>query len=188
VGSGRYAWQLVAVAAFVATAAVAVVVSRPQVPVIAVTSAECTAAGLHAEVGLAGTPGTAFPWTVYYRLELTNVSGRTCVMDGYPAVQAFTGARPVGSPAALDTSVRPVAVTLAPGATAYTLLRYTTTDRFGTAMCQQVTVPDLRISPPSEDAGMLVQWRNAACSRPGLSFLSVQAIQSRMGEYGSPHP
>jgi len=116
VGGGRYAWQLVAVVAFVATAAVAVVLSRPRAPAIAVTSAACTAAGLHAQVGLAATSGAAFPWTVYYRLELTNVSGRTCVMDGYPAVEAFTGARSVGSPAALDTSVRPVAVTLVPGA------------------------------------------------------------------------
>jgi len=188
VRGGRYAWQLVAVVAFVATAAVAVVLSRPRAPVIAVTSAACTAAGLHAQVGLAATPGAVFPWTVYYRLELTNVSGRTCVMDGYPAVEAFTGAGPVGSPAALDTSVRPVAVTLAPGATAYTLLRYTTTDRFGTAVCQQVTVPDLRIAPPREDSGMLVHWQNPACSRPGPSFLSVQAIQSRIGAYGSLHP
>jgi hypothetical protein len=188
VGGGRYAWQLVAVVAFVATAAVAVVLSRPRAPAIAVTSAACTTAALHAQVGLAAaTTGTAFPWTVYYRLELTNVSGRTCVMDGYPAVEAFSGARPVGSPAALDTSVRPVAVTLVPGATAYTLLRYTT-DQFGSATCRQVTVPDLRIALPREDGGMLVHWGNPACSRLGPSFLSVQAIQSRIGAFGSPHP
>jgi hypothetical protein len=185
---GRYAWQLVAVLAFAATAAVAVVVARPRVPAVAAGGTACTAAGLHAKVGLAAPAGTAIPRTVYYRLALTNVSDRTCVLDGYPGVEALTGARPVGSPAALDTSVRPVAVTLTPGATAYTLLRYTTTQSFRPAMCRQVTASDLRISPPHGASGMLVQWQNPACSRPGPSFLSVQAIQPRMGEYGSPRP
>jgi hypothetical protein len=201
VRDGRYAWQLMAAMAFVATAAVAVVGTRARVPepepagtVVAASGAACTAGGLHAEVGLAAMTRTASPWIVDYMLEFTNVSSRTCVLDGYPSVEAFNGARSVGSPAVLNTSVRPKEVTLTPGATAFTLLRYTTTDWFDAAVCRQVTVPELRISPPVlryappspyTVGAMLVRWRNPACSRPGLSFLSVQAIQ---GGYRSPRP
>lgn len=186
---GRYAWQLVAVVAFVATAAVAVVVARPRPIPAALAYGEtvCTAASLRAQVGPATMPRTSVPWIVDYTLEFTNVSRQTCVLDGYPVVEAYTGARPVGSPAAKDTTVRPKTVTLVPGATAYTLLRYTATDWFGSAACHEVTVPDLRVSLRHVLRPMVVRWRNPACSRPGLSFLSVQAIQPRTGEYRSPH-
>jgi hypothetical protein len=201
VRDGRYTWQVVAAVAFVATAAIAVVATRARVPepeqagtVASASGAACTAAGLHAQVGLAAMTRTASPWIVDYRLEFTNVSRRTCVLDGYPGVEAFNGASSVGSPAVLDTSVRPKAVTLTPGATAYTLLRYTATDWFDASVCRQVTVPELRISPPAlrysppspyTVGAMVVRWRNPACSRPGLSFLSVQAVQ---GGYRSPRP
>jgi hypothetical protein len=178
---GRFAWQLIAVAAFAGTAALAVVVARPGPvsPAAAVTDSACAASGLRAVVGRVSVPTLDVPGTVNYAVEFTNVSHRTCVMDGYPGVEAFGGSRAIGSPATLDTSVRPMAVTLAPGATAHALLRYTGAGWFGAAACRLVAAPELRISPPDQASAMVVHWRNQACSAAGFHFLSVEAIQPR---------
>jgi Protein of unknown function (DUF4232) len=178
---GRFAWQLIAVAAFAGTATLAIVVARPgpASPVAAVTDSACAASGLRAVVGRVSMPTLDIPGTVNYAVEFTNVSSRTCVMDGYPGVEAFGGARTIGSPATLDTSVRPMAVTLAPGATAHAMLRYTGAGWFGAAACRLVAAPDLRIYPPDQAKAMVVHWRSQACSQVGFHFLSVQAVQPR---------
>jgi Protein of unknown function (DUF4232) len=178
---GRLAWQLIAVAAFAGTATLAIVVARPgpAKPAAAVAGSACMTSSLRAYVGRVSMPTLDVPGAVNFALEFTNVSGRTCVMDGYPGVEAFGGARAIGSPATLDTSVRPIAVTLAPGATAHAMLRYTGAGWFGSAACRLVDAPELRISPPDQANAMVVHWRNQACSQLGFHFLSVQPVQPR---------
>jgi hypothetical protein len=186
---GRYAWQIIAVAAFAGTAALAVALTRQQPVAMTVTSGACQASGLDAWVGAAGDQG-AIPREVarveYYTLEFRNVSSRPCVMDGYPVVSAYTGARQIGSPAAQDKSIRPSTVTLAPGATAHAVLHYTATSRFDPAACRQVTATGLRVSPPQQVIPVMVPWSVQACSRKGPAFLSVQAVQPKAGVPGSP--
>jgi hypothetical protein len=178
---GRLAWQLIAVAAFAGTATLAIVAARPgpASPVAAVTDSACTTSGLQAWVGKVSVPTVDIPGTVNYALEFKNVSDRTCVMKGYPDVEAFGDARAIGSPATLDTAVRPIAVTLAPGATAHAMLRYTGSGWFGAAACRLVDAPELRISPPDQANAMVVHWRIQACSQLGFHFLSVEAVQPR---------
>ncbi len=181
----RPAWQVIAVAAFAGTAALAVVLTRPQPSPVAA----CRTTGLDAWLGIAAGPG-AVPRArasgsirsyAYYTLEFTNVSGQTCSLYGYPDVWAYTGERQIGSPATLDTSIRPSVVTLAPGATAHAVLRYTRTAGFDEAACQQVTVPDLRVYPPRASGAVLVPLTIPACSRKGPGFLSVEPVQPRAG-------
>lgn len=204
---GRAAWQVVAIAAFAGTAALAIVLTRPQ-PVSFTDAAECRATGLDAWLGVgaeagasAGTPAGSMAdpdgvprvgatssarADVYYTLEFTNVSGQTCSLDGYPQVLAFAGGRQIGSPAISDTSVRPGVVTLAPDATAHSVLRYTVTDSFTAQACRQVTVPDLRVYPPHSHDAVMVPLSLPACSRRGVDFLSVEPVQPREGIPGFP--
>lgn len=185
----RYVLQVAALVAFAGTAALAVVLTRaPEHATLSADGLACTASGLAARVGipvgggaiprLPSTPGR--PST--YTLEFTNISDHTCVLDGYPAVDAYDGGRQIGSPAAMDTSIRPHTVTLAPGGTAHATLRFTGTGQFGADACRQVTASSLRVYPPARMGGaMLVPWRVPACSRPGPHFLSIAAIQPRSG-------
>lgn len=167
---------MVAVAAFAGTAALAVVVtSGPEQAALTAENLACTASGLAARVGIAAGEGGVPTYT----LEFVNISHRTCVLDGYPRVDVYAGARQVGSPAMLDTSVVPRSVTLVPGGGAHAVLHYTGTRRFGQAACQQVTASRLRVYPPPyhHAGGVFVPWHIPACSRTGPQFLSVAAIQ-----------
>lgn len=191
----RSGWQVLAVAAFAATAALAVTLTRPQPTTRSEGTAACRAAGLEAWLGVASDPGvmpgvsSAEATTrtdVYYTLEFTNVTGQTCRLYGYPGVWAYTGGHQVGSPAATDRAVRPSMVTLSPGATAHAVLRYTVTASLDAAACRQVTVPDLRVYLPEAGGAVLVPVAIPACTRKGPGFLAVQAVQPRAGIPGFP--
>ncbi len=129
----------------------------------------------------------------YYTLEFTNVSDRACSLYGYPEVSAFTDSRvtggqatrgQIGSAAIRDTSVRPQPVTLAPGATAHSILRVIVTGGTQPVDCAQVTAEALRVTLPRQDRSAFVPVHIPVCSKKGHSSLSVQAIQARPGVPG----
>jgi hypothetical protein len=195
---GHIALRVVAVVAFAGTAALAVALTRaPARPDRAtlssnMTSGPCAASGLRAWLGL-GTSGASK--ATMFTLEFTNVSPRTCSLYGYPQVSAYAGSpaagSQIGSAAVRDTSVRPQPVTLAPGATAHSVLRITGTASFQPTSCVQVTAPELRVFLPEVGQRIrpvFVPIRFAACSRKGPAFLSVQAIQPRPGIPGFTMP
>jgi Protein of unknown function (DUF4232) len=176
---GRYALRTVAVVAFAGTAALAVVLTRaPEQAALTAENLACTSSGLAARIGLAADQGAVPTFT----LEFINISHRTCVLKGYPSVDAYAGAQQVGSPATLDTSILPRTVTLAPGDGAHATLRYTGTGQFGRDACHQVTASRLRVYPSRRAAGgQFVPVHIPACSRRGPHFLTVAAIQPRLG-------
>jgi uncharacterized protein DUF4232 len=204
---GHIAWRVIAVVAFAGTAALAVTLSRAPVrPDHAalssnLTQSQCATSGLEAWLGLAQTPGSTSatgttgrvePSGTYYTLEFTNVSGRVCSLYGYPEVSAYAGDQvsgtQIGSAAAHDTSVRPQPVTLAPGQTAHSVLRVTSTGAFEPTACAQVTAPELRVTLPDQVRPAFVPVHLPACSKKGLEFMSVRAIQPRPGIPGLPEP
>jgi hypothetical protein len=202
---GHVAWRVIAVVAFVGTAALAVTLSRvsgrPDHASLSsnLTQSPCATSGLEAWLGLAqaagstsSTGGHLEPGGTYYTLEFTNVSGRACRLYGYPEVSAYagqgTGGTQIGSAAARDTSVRPQSVTLAPGQTAHSVLRVTSTGTFQSTACAQVTAPELRVMLPDQVRPAFVPIHLTACSKKGPEFLSVQAIQPRPGIPGLPAP
>jgi uncharacterized protein DUF4232 len=197
---GHIGLRVIAVVAFAGTAALAVTLSRAPVrPDHAALSSNliqspCAPAGLEAWLGLAQTAGSTSvtgtgdrlePGGTYYTLEFTNVSARVCSLYGYPDVSAYAGEQvggtQIGSTAAHDTSVRPRPVTLAPGQTAHSVLRVTSTGRFRRTACAQVTVLELQVKLPDQVRPAFVPIHLPACSKKGPEFLSVQAIQPRPG-------
>jgi hypothetical protein len=199
---GHIAWRVIAVVAFAGTAALAVTLTRvPAHPNHAslssnLTLSPCASSGLDAWVGLGTTGSTSIPGnghhvqadTTYYTLEFTNVTARSCSLYGYPEVSAYAGSQitgtQIGSPATQDTTIRPQPVTLAPGATAHSVLRVTGTDKFQPTACVRVTAPELRVMLPHQGLRgrpAFVPIALPACSKKGPKFLSVQAIQPRPG-------
>jgi Protein of unknown function (DUF4232) len=204
---GHIAWRVIAVVAFAGTAALAVTLTRvPVRPDHAslssnLTENPCATSGLEAWLGLAETTGSTSvtgtgdrlePGGTYYTLEFTNVSARACRLYGYPDVSAYAGqgtsGTQIGSAAAHDTSVRPQPVMLAPGQTAHSVLRVTSTRTFQQTACAQVTAPELRVTLPNQVRPVFVPIHLSACSKKGPEFLSVQAIQARPGIPGLPAP
>jgi Protein of unknown function (DUF4232) len=199
---GHIAWRVIAVVAFAGTAALAVTLTRvPAQPDRAalsssLTGSPCATSGLEAWLGLGATGSVPITGNAhrlqaditYYTLEFTNVSARACSLYGYPEVSAYTGSQlagtQIGSAASRDTSVRPQPVTLAPGATAHSVLRVTSTGSFQPTACVQVTASELRVMLPGQRPqaqAAFVPISLPACSKKGPEFLVVQAIQPRPG-------
>jgi len=205
---GHIGWRIAALVAFAGTAVLAVILSRAPVTGDPAAGQACPSSGLRAWVGLAGlsqaqaerpvqtAPGIKTADNTYYTLEFTNVSDRSCSLYGYPEVSAYAdsqvrrGQTPVqvGSAAVRDTSIRPHAVTLAPGATAHAVLQVADTSSLPATACSEVTTEELRVSLPGRGGPAYVPVRIPACSRPGRAFLSVQAIQARPGIPGYATP
>jgi len=197
---GHIAWRVIAVVAFAGTAALAVWLGRaPARPGHAslssrLTQSPCATSGLEAWLGLAAATGSTSvtgtgdrlePGGTYYTLEFTNVSARTCLLYGYPDVSAYVGGQAsgtqIGSAAAHDGSVHPQPVTLAPGQTAHSVLRVTSTEVFQPTVCARVTAPELRVLLPDQVRPAFVPIHLSACSKKGPQFMSVQAIQPHPG-------
>jgi hypothetical protein len=133
----------------------------------------CTTPGL---VVWLDTQGSGAAGSVYYRLELTNLSGHTCALYGYPGVSAVgLRGRQLGSPASRDRARAPGQVVLAPGATATATLRIVEAGTFEAAACHVVTAAGLRVYPPGATVSKVVPFPFRACSRSGPPFLSVRA-------------
>jgi Protein of unknown function (DUF4232) len=198
---GQIGWRVAAVAAFVGTAALAIVLTRAPARQSAALSSDlssrvCATSGLEAWLGLgvadSGGVGLRPSDGTSYTLEFTNVSDRACSLYGYPEVSAYreglvTGGQiaggQIGSAAIRDTSVRPRPVMLAPGATAHAVLRVIVTVSSQSANCVPVTAEELRVMLPEQGRPSIVPAHIPVCARSHVT-LSVQAIQARPGVPG----
>jgi hypothetical protein len=138
-------------------------------------AAGCKTSGL---VVWLNTQGNAAAGSVYYTLEFTNQSGRTCTLGGYPGVSAVDlHGRRLGSAASRNPSSAHV-VRLANGATAGAVLRVTFAGNYPPAACHRVAAAGLLVYPPNQTASKLIPVPFQACSRTGPVVLSVKAVSS----------
>jgi hypothetical protein len=138
----------------------------------------CATSSLAVWLGLG--EGGAAAGSTYHPLELTNVSRHSCSLRGYPGVSAVR-VRQIGSPAARDRAYRPKTVTLAPGHTAHATLRIVSVGNYPAARCRPVEATGLRVYPPDQRMSAEIPFAFRACSRAGPVFLSVRAVQPRIG-------
>lgn len=136
----------------------------------------CTTAGL---VVWLDTEGNGTAGSVFYKLELTNLSGHTCTLRGFPGVSAVDlHGRQLGRAAAREGSGRPPhIVRLKDGATATAILRIVAAGNFPAATCHQTTAAGLRVFPPGQTTSKVVPFPFEACARSGPVYLSVRAVR-----------
>jgi hypothetical protein len=124
------------------------------------------------------TQGNGAAGSIFYDLMLTNLSGRTCTLAGYPGVSAvnLTG-RQFGKAARRNPQHTPRTITLADGASAKAVLQITDVANFPAATCRPVNAAGLRVYPPNQTTSKIVPFPFRACSRNGPVYLSVEAVQ-----------
>jgi hypothetical protein len=159
-------WACVAIAVLTVAAAPLASARAPQ--------AACTSAGL---VVWLDTNGDGAAGSTYFKLQMTNLSGHTCTLFGYPGVSGIgLGGGQLGSAAARDTAQPARRVTLASGATAKTTLRIADVLNYPAATCRPAMAAGLRVYPPGQRAAKIVPFPFRACSRPGAAYLTVRAV------------
>jgi hypothetical protein len=125
-----------------------------------------------------GTPdGTA--GSVYEPLRLTNKGSSTCTLFGYPGVSFVTGGsgQQVGADASRNPQHSAATVTLAPGATAESIVQVVDHMNYSPSQCKAVDVSGFRVYPPGETAAAYVPFDHAssACST-NVTQLTVEAV------------
>jgi hypothetical protein len=151
---------------------------------------QCAAAfGQYGNVSawVAGDQENGAAGTIYYPLEFTNLSARTCSMRGFPGVSAIsrTGQQ-LGSPANWESGGglgTPRTVIVAPGATVHAILAYHDAAVSTESGCDPVnTTFDLRVYPPDGHTATFAFFDNLeACSHAGPIYLSVGPIKAGVG-------
>ena len=141
----------------------------------------CQASRLGVWIALAQSNGAA--GTIYYPLNFTNVSGRTCSLHGFPGVSAIArNGHQLGSPAGWATKVAARTVVLAPGATAHTILQYRDAEVSTAPGCDPVnTAVVLRVYPPGQYDATIAAFDLQVCSHAGPVYMSVEPIRPGAG-------
>ncbi len=115
-----------------------------------------------------GLPGDGDAGSTFYQLELSNTSGRTCTVYGFPGVSAIgRGGGQLGSAASRDYADLSRLVTLRRGATAHVLLRIVDVANFPAASCDPGTAVGLRVYPPNDSGRCRCRSRSGPAGRAG---------------------
>ncbi len=134
----------------------------------------CTTHGL---VIWLNTQGSGAAGSIFYRVELTNLSGHACTISGYPRAAAVSlSGRQLGKGSGRFVSKKPL-VTLANRATASFALQIVNVGNFSASACRPVTAAGLRIFPPHQTASKVVPFPFRACTRSRPEYLWAQAVQ-----------
>jgi hypothetical protein len=152
----------------------------------AAPAAPCARSQLTAWMALP-SPGAA-ALTVYFYVEITNVSRHDCTLDGFPRVTAVgLNGRQIGGAAGRATSVFARRIVLAPGATSHTSVGITSTSGWSPSGCHPRTAYGLSVTAPHTHGALPVGFTFAACADPSAHFLWVFALQPGVGIPGY-HP
>jgi hypothetical protein len=150
---------------------------RPAVPVS--QSTRCTVGDLKLSVG----QSDAAAGTVYRTLRFTNVSARTCTLQGFPGVSYVAGddGHQVGA-AASRTPGGGGVVRLGAGQSASTVVALVNVHNYEAATCRPQPVRGLRVYPPGETRSEFVALQGGdGCGNAKVQQLSVKALQPGPG-------
>jgi hypothetical protein len=147
----------------------------------------CQTEGLRITVDSAAASGAA--GSTYVPVDFANMSSAACVLDGYPGVSFVTAAdssgRQIGAAAARNPQFGPVAVQLAPGASAHAWLQVAEAGNYPASSCGLVTAHGLRVYPPGSTEAGYVALDLPACSGNGVHQLTVMPVRAGKGADGS---
>jgi hypothetical protein len=138
----------------------------------------CQASGLRLTRGTSG----AAAGSTYTEIDLTNTSGVTCTLYGYPGVALTTSMSPgsqVGAAASRSSTKPKTLVTLAPGAIAAVQVQLVDVLNYPTANCEPASASYLQVYPPGQTTALYLPFTARTCTKPiftlGVSTIYAQA-------------
>lgn len=138
----------------------------------------CATAGLKAAIG----SGEGAAGSSYYPVDLTNTSGTTCTLYGYPGASFVTGVggSQIGAAATRNDTVPPALVTLAAGQTAHATLQVVNASNYPSSKCTIVQAHWLRVYPPGQFTPLYISFSAPTCSggANATGILSVQTVRA----------
>ncbi len=167
-------------AATLATGAIVLPAEPPGA--LAASTPTCATSGLVIWLNQEGGGGAL--GSIYYKLELTNLSGHACTLYGFPGVAAVNLAgRQLGLAATRETTPKNGLVTLAGGRSTLTNHETATAivrivDVGALPGCRPVAAAGLRVYPPGQTRSKVIPFPFETCSRGGRSSLLVQAVSA----------
>lgn len=141
----------------------------------AASASRCSTSGL---VPWLRTEGNGAAGSVYYQLQLTNLSGRTCTLSGYPGVSAISlSGGQLGRSATRESGAKARTITLKNGQSATATLRIVEAGNFPTKTCKPVMAAGLRVYPPNQKTAKTVPFPFEACASTSVAVLSVGPVK-----------
>jgi hypothetical protein len=127
----------------------------------------CSSSNLQLSLGqVSNAAGTS-----YFDAILTNTSGSTCTLNGYPVVQLGDGqGNPIGSAASNDTNATPSTVTLASNQTAHTVVGVPNPGFFSPSQCSASSTYIL-VTLPGNTVALKAAYSNQSC--PNFSVTAI---------------
>jgi Protein of unknown function (DUF4232) len=122
-----------------------------------------------------GVPGNAAAGSTYYQLEISNISGSSCTLYGYPGVSALRGGHQVGSAAGRSATHPSALLTLVPGSTVHVILQIADVHNFTPSTCHPTKASALRVYAPGDFGATKFPFTFTACGKKGPVFLHVSA-------------
>jgi hypothetical protein len=137
----------------------------------------CSSSGLVIWAGEEAGGGTA--GSVYYRIEMTNLSGHACTVSGYPTVGAVNlqGGR-IGAAATHEPGKKAHTVKLAPGGSAVATLRIVDALNFPKNKCKPTLAAGLRIGVPGGSGSKIAPLAFETCAVAKSKTLSVSVVSA----------
>jgi hypothetical protein len=122
------------------------------------------------------THGNGTAGTIFYTLNLTNLSGHSCVLRGFPGVSAVNlRGGMIGRGASRDSGQTVRTITLTNGHTAHATLGIV--DIGALPSCPPTTAAGLRVFPPNQKASKVIPFPFPACGRSGgPAFLRIRPV------------
>ena len=140
--------------------------------------AECGSAGLHVKIG----PGNGAAGTAYYDVELVNISGSTCFVQGYPGVSLVSAGSNAGSQIGADAKRDPVTpprrIVLAPGRTAHAVLGVADAGNFPSSKCNPVSAHWLKVYPPDQTVALYAPFTTQTCASTSVPTMRITTISA----------
>lgn len=135
----------------------------------------CAASGLVVWAG--EEPGGGAAGSVYYRIEFTNLSSKTCTIAGFPTVGAVNlkGKR-IGATATHSPGKKVGAVKLAQGQTATAQLQIVDALNYSADECKPTWAAGLRIGIPGGSGAKVAPLAFQTCALASAKTLAVGAV------------
>jgi hypothetical protein len=135
----------------------------------------CTSADLAVWINVGASSGAA--GTIYYPLEFTNVSNRTCRTWGYPGVSAVAAnGKQLGSAAGRNPLYPGEWVNIPAGGTVHSLFAYGDAE-VSTSGCKPADATAIKVYPPSSVTPDVGFFSLPSCTVPGHVYLHTTVIR-----------